>query len=59
VDPLGYPFIAIDYLRVFDSFLGGLGAFDYVEESRDCVSNMQDRLEQLNYTYMAWDFLNT
>jgi hypothetical protein len=56
---LGYPFIAIDYLRVFDSFLGGLGAFDYVEESRDCVSNMQDRLEQLNYTYMAWDFLNT
>lgn len=46
----------MDYLRVFDSFLGGLGAFDYVDESRDCVSNLQDNLDVLNSTFMAWDF---
>lgn len=56
VDPLGYPFTAMDYLRVFDSYLGGLGAFDYVDESRDCVSNLQDKLDVLNHTFMAWDF---
>ena len=58
VDPLGYPFTAMDYLRVFDSFLGGLGAFEYVPESRDCIANLQDKLDQLNYTFMAWDPMN-
>ena len=59
VDPLGYPFTLIDYLRVFDSFLGGMKAYDYVSESRDCISNLQDRLPELNYTFKAWDFTDT
>jgi hypothetical protein len=46
----------MDVLRVFDSFLGGLGAFDYVEESRDCILYMQDNMDHLNSTFMAWDF---
>ena len=56
VDPIGYPFTTMDYLRVLDSFLGGLRAYDTVEESRACVSNIQDRLPDLNYTFKAWDF---
>ena len=46
----------MDYLRVADSYLGGLGAFDYVEESRDCVLSIYDRMDVLNYTLLAWDF---
>ena len=48
----------MDYLRVFDSYLGGLGAYDYVSESRDCVSTTEDYLPSLNYTYRAWTFAN-
>ena len=48
----------MDYLRVFDSYLGGLGAYDYVSESRDCVSITEDYLPSLNYTYRAWTFAN-
>jgi hypothetical protein len=48
----------MDYLRVFDSYLGGLGAFNYVPESRDCISNIQDGLPVLNDTFEAWNFLD-
>ena len=48
----------MDYLRVFDSYLGGLGAYDYVSQSRDCVSLTEDHLPNLNETYKAWTFAN-
>ena len=55
---MGYPFNTLDYLRVFDSFLGGLGAYDYVAQSRDCVSTTEDLLPSINDTYNAWNFIN-
>jgi hypothetical protein len=58
VDPLGYPFTTMDYLRVLDSYFAGLGAYDYVAETRDCVSTTQDYLPGLNETYNAWNFLD-
>ena len=48
----------MDYLRVFDSYLGGLGAYDYVSESRDCISITEDYLPRLNDTFKAWTFAN-
>ena len=56
VDPMGYPFTSLDYLSVADAFLGGFGAYNYVPMSRDCIGNLFDSLETLNYTMKAWNF---
>lgn len=61
VDPMGYPFTSLDYLSVADAFLGGFGAYNYVPMSRDCIGNLFDSIETLNYTMQAWNVtkLNT
>ena len=55
VDPMGYPFTSLDYLSVADAFLGGFGAYNYVPMSRDCIGNLFDSIETLNYTMQAWN----
>ena len=37
IDPPGYPESYMEYIKVADSFLGGMEAFDIIPESRLCI----------------------
>ena len=51
VNPVGYPFTLLEYLKVFDSFLGGYNLYSMIDESRSCVSDLQDSIPTFNYTF--------
>ena len=50
VDPRGYPHTLMDYLRCVDAFLGGSRSYDLVDESRVCISTLQDDMIHINFT---------
>jgi hypothetical protein len=58
VNPPGYPFTVYEYLKVFDSFLGGFNMYEQEEVARDCMESLQTRYMTLEYTYLAWTEVN-
>ena len=48
----------MDVFKVFDSALGGLNAYKFVPESRQCVRFLIENHDNLNYTLFAWNFTN-
>lgn len=58
VDPPGYPFTSMEYLKVFDSFLGGFKMYEDFPVARTCMESLEKRYMTLEYTYYAWTEVN-
>jgi len=56
VNDKSYPSTFRDYLKVIDSYLGGLSGYEYVPESRLCVRFLADNNQQINDTIKVWNF---
>ena len=57
-NPKGYPFTVKENLKVADSFLGGLSAYVYIPESRDCMRFLLEHHVQINATLAVWNSTN-
>lgn len=58
VDPPGYPFTSMDYIRIADSFYGGFKMYEQYPVSKLCMDSMESKYMTLEYTFKVWTEVN-
>ena len=58
VDPPGYPFTLVDYLKVLDSFAAGYKIYANYPISKKCMESLEQYTPVLESTYLAWTEVN-
>lgn len=58
IDPPGYPFTTMEYLKVLDSFAGGFQVYENYPVSIDCMASLEKKFPYLESTYLAWTEVN-